>query len=259
MMLGSPSWALLGPIFAALPLSSAQGYPQCIENDVVLRHGGAYAIFVDLSTYATVGCWQNDCKHSDKFNAEDQGICARACASIKECTHWTFGEQEGAMKCFLRKSDSAREQAEGWLSGAKVCSPPELPEGFLALVAANLPDLQACDKGRSSACPDMTKAIRTWRFAISNLKLAAEGVMDANTMQYVNQVAADTEAFASQMNEEMFPLVMGNNREVFNALQGWLLSQPQANVDPNDASLPNPLRGRLCGITSCYDTSSSSF
>lgn len=252
-MLGSSLWALLGSIAVTLPRPAAQGYPHCIENDVVLRHGGANAIFVDLSTFATVGCWQNDCKHSDKFNAEDQGICARACMAIHECTHWTFGEQEGAMKCFLRKSDGAREQAEGWISGAKVCSPPELPEAFLALATATLPELQACDNGRNDACPDMAKAIRTWRFAIANLKIATDGVLDANTMQYVNQVAADTDAFASQINEETFPVVVANNREVFNALLGWLDSQPKASIDPNDASLPNPLRGRLCGITSCYD------
>merc|ERR1719183_3362541 len=118
--------AVLRSALASIPLSMAQVYPECVESNVILRHAGAHAIFVDLSTHGTVGCWQNDCKHSDKFNAEDRGICARACSAINECTHWTYGEQEGATKCFLRKSDGGREQAEGWLAGAKDCAPEDL-------------------------------------------------------------------------------------------------------------------------------------
>lgn len=247
--------ALLSCLCAALCLipATAQVYPDCVEANVVLRHSGAHAIFVDVSAYGTVGCWQNDCKNSDKFNAQDKGTCARGCAGIPECTHWTFGEQEGATKCFLRKSDGGREQAEGWLAAPKACAPLLLPDAFVALTAAEIPELQACDGGKSDACPDMAKAVRTWRFAIEHLKKATEGALDANTFQYVNQIESDTTAFAAQMSEDNFPVVIGNNRQVFMALRGWLDAQPKADVDPNDKSLPNPLRGKLCGISSCFD------
>jgi hypothetical protein len=99
----------------------------------------------------------------------------------------------------------------------------------------------------------MARAMNTWKFAIANLKDAAGGQLDENTQQYITQVQGDSDAFLAQMSEENFPVIVGNNRQVFNALAGWLASTPRAQIDPNDASLPNPLRGKLCGPNSCYD------
>jgi len=239
-----------GPAGGAAP--APQGpYPACVDANVVLRHAGANAIFVDVSTDGSAGCWQNDCKNTDKFNAVDMGVCARSCARVDECTHWSYGEQEGQKKCFLRKADAGREQAEGWFSARKACAPPHVPDGFVARTAGRV--LQVCDAGKSDTCPDMLAAMTTWKFAIRHLQKATEGKLDANTMNYVNQIATDTNSFASQMSEENFPVVAGNNRQVFNALDGWLAAQPSIPLDPSDASLPSPLRGRLCGPNSCYE------
>lgn len=233
-------------------LDSTAPYPACAQKDVVLRHAGAHAIFVDISEAGSAGCWQNDCKHSDKFDAADMGICARTCAKIPECTHWSFGEQGGANKCFLRKSDGGRENAEGFYAATKQCKPPELSDALAAIKASEL--LHACDGGKSDACPDMARAINTWRFAISHMQKARGGTIDANSKQYLDQISSDTEAFAAQMSEENFHLICDNNRQVFNALIGVLHSQPKGVVDPNDKSLPNPLRGQFCGPSTCYDT-----
>lgn len=46
------------------------------------------------------------------------------------------------------------------------------------------------EAGLSDACPDMAKAVNTWRFAITTLKKAAEPKLDAGTMQYVTQIEA---------------------------------------------------------------------
>lgn len=232
-------------------VESTEPYPACVQKEVVLRHAGAHAIFVDLSTTGSAGCWQNDCKNTDKFDAADMGVCARTCAKLPECTHWSFGEQGGATKCFFRKSDAGRENAEGFSSASKTCSPPELPDAFMAMKAAEL--LLPCDAGKSDACPDMARAVTTWKFAIKHLKQATDGALDANTQQYIQQVQTDTDAFAAQMSEENFPVIAGNNRQVFNALTGWMSSQPSAVVDPNDMSVPNPMRGTLCGPSTCYD------
>jgi len=241
-------WSLL-----ALSGAAAQDYPACVESNVVLRHAGAHAIFVDLSAHATAGCWQNDCKNTDKWTAEDKGICARVCSQVDECQFWSFGEQEGAMKCFLRKGDGGRENLDGWSAGRKACTPPSPQPAQLAHMAANVPDLLVCDQGKSDQCPDMMRAITTWKFAIAQLKKATEGQLDANTMQYVTQIATDTAAFSSQPTEENFPVVVGNNRQIFMALRGWLEGQPQIEFDRNDPSLPNPARGMLCGANSCYE------
>jgi len=217
---------------------------------VVLRHAGAHAIFADVSVFGAAGCWQNDCKNSDKFIADSPVLCARTCSELGDCTHWTFGEQDGAQKCFFRKSDGGREVLEGWSSGTKACAPPSLPEAFQALKAADL--LKRCDAGLSDACPDMAKAVNTWQFAIRNLKKAAGSKLDAGTLQFVNQIEADTTAFAAQMSDQNFPLIMANNRQVFQALQSWMESQPKVEIDINDSSLPLPLRGSFCGPVACY-------
>jgi hypothetical protein len=121
----------------------------------------------------------------------------------------------------------------------------------MALTAGEL--LKVCDAGKSDACPDMARAVTTWKFAIKHLKKATEGSLDANTQQYVAQIGTDTDAFAAQMSEENFPVIAGNNRQVFNALGPWMASQPKAVVDPTDMSVPNPMRGLLCGPSTCYD------
>lgn len=240
-------------VMSLLSCGSAQEYPNCIEPNTVLRHAGAHAIFTDLTIHASAGCWQNDCKNTDKWNAADKGICARVCAQVDDCQFWSFGEQEGITKCFLRKSDGGREAQDGWAAGKKSCAPPVPPHAQAALAAVSFPEMMACDAGKSDACPDMPKAINTWKFAIAQLKKATEGQLDANTMQYVTQIATDTDAFAGQPTEENFPVVVGNNRQVFQALTGWMDSQPKVQIDQNDPSLPNPLRGKLCGANSCYE------
>jgi len=235
----------------APPVTPSAPYPGCVEQSSVYRHAGAHAIFVDLSSYGAAGCWQNDCKNTDKFNADDMGICARTCSQIEECTHWSYGEQEDAKKCFFRKSDGGREQADGWTSAPKGCAPPPIPDSYLAWSAAEL--LKVCDAGKSDACPDMARAVTTWRFAIRHLKRATEGKVDPNTINFINQVSDDTDAFAAQMSEDNFPVVVGNNRQVFMALGSWLASQPQPSVDTRDASLPNPVRSQFCGPASCHE------
>lgn len=231
---------------------STEAYPGCIQKNIVLRHAGAHAIFVDLSMYGSAGCWQNDCKNSDKFDATDMGMCARVCAKIPECTHWTFGDQGDTKKCFFRKSDGGREMAEGWSAAPKGCAPPELPDAMVAHKTSEL--LTVCDAGKSAACPDMARAMTTWKFAIKHLMQATDGKIDANTQQYISQISTDTDAFTAQMSEENFPVIVGNNRQVFLALGSWLATQAGGvPIDPNDASLPNPLRGELCGPSTCFE------
>lgn len=152
---------------------------------------------------------------------------------------------------FFRKSDAGRENSEGFIAAAKSCAPPAIAESSIANAASNV--LRVCDAGKNDACPDMARAITTWKYAIKSLKNAADGKVDASTLQYVNQVASDTEAFASQMSEENFPVIVGNNRQVFNVLDSWLQQQPSSGVDTNDKSLPNVMMGKLCGPNSCYE------
>merc|ERR1711879_438956 len=101
----------------------------------------------------------------------------------------------------------------------------------------------------------MARAVSTWKFAITNLRKAVDGQVDFNdrSLQYLEQIASDTEAFASQMSEENFPVIAGNNRQVFNMMAAWMQEQSGIAVNPSDTSLPNPVLGKLCGPNSCYE------
>ncbi|CAJ1327652.1 unnamed protein product [Effrenium voratum] len=185
-------------------------------------------------------------RSTDKFHCQDQAVCARACREVQECTHWSFGEGS----CFLRKSDGGMEHAAGFSSGNKACAPPPLSSAWLAQRAADLPQLRACE---SSATCDLARAMTTWRFAIATVRRATEGKLDAATQAIVNQISQDTDAFLQQLHEDNFAPVVINNRLVFDALQGFLASQPSpSEQDLEMPGLPAPVLGNLCGPSSCY-------
>ncbi|CAK9046508.1 unnamed protein product [Durusdinium trenchii] len=218
-------------------VSASATYPECIEEGIVYRHAGAHGIFVDLNFFGSTGCWQNDCRSTDKFHSDDVGICARACWQIQECTHWSFGEGS----CFLRKSEGGMESAGSFASGPKACAPPPLPDAWLARQVAKLPALD-CENG---TC-DMVCTATTWRFAISALQRVA---ID-NIRALVHQIATDTDTFIRQRHEEIFLDVVKNNRLVFEAVDGWLALQPEPTQ--LKYALPLPILGELCGPSSCY-------
>ena len=173
-------------------------YPECLQQGVVYRHAGAHGIFVDVSLFGSKGCWRNDCLKSDKFEASEASVCARACWQLPECLHWSFSVNEKeALKedvkedllqnvlqnveenvarnvvdanakglCFLRKSRGGLEPSEAFVSGSKACAPPALPDAWLARTAAKV--AKSCD-----GC-DVLRAMTTWRFAIEALKRTLE-------------------------------------------------------------------------------------
>lgn len=233
---------------------------ECIESDTALRHAGEHALFADVSVYGHTGCFQNNCRMSDKFDAQDRAVCARLCAELEECTHWTFGEQDGAAKCFLRKSDGGRAKAKHWSAGSKDCAPTRLPDASVALSIAESEGVKACDKGKTEKCPDVLAAVTTWRLAIKHLLRAATGRVDGATMEHITAIGTDTEALEKRVSGEFrpsdadFPRVVYNNRLIFDNLRDWMLQHPRVELSTEDASLPNPLRfGTLCGKISCYE------
>jgi len=243
------------------PAVAAAPWPACVETDVVLRHRGAHAIFVDASVFGHDGCFLGNCAFTDKFVAVDSGICARACAEFDECTDWSFGLQGGSRKCFLRKSDEARETARGWRSGSKACAPPALSPGFAALAIAESAGVKACDGARDvEKCPDSLAAARTWILAIKHLIRAASGRVDPETMQHIDRIGTDSQNLVNSITgyyrpgDADFGRVVYNNRLIFNSLRDWLVMHPKAELREDDLSLPNPLRtGALCGNRSCYE------
>merc|ERR1712216_373170 len=109
--------------------AAASAWPDCQEKDVVIRVAGQ-PCNEDLTPYLrkdTKGCLAEDCSNTDKFAAASATACARMCRELDLCKWWSFGEQDGAQKCFLRVGDKGREASAGWPSGAKACAPEADP------------------------------------------------------------------------------------------------------------------------------------
>eukprot|EP00434_Breviolum_minutum_P040794 symbB.v1.2.036269.t1/scaffold5081.1/size31135/3 len=214
-------------------LAANNTYPDCVERGLVYRHAGAHGIFLDLSFFGSTGCWQNDCRNTDKFHSEDQSVCARACWQMEDCTHWSFGDGS----CFLRKSAAGLESSKNFVSAEKGCAPSPLPDAWLARQVSKLPAL-ACE----DTC-DMVRVANTWRFAIAALRRV--GMMDQQVKIVVQQIAEDTQGFLRNRHEETFLQVVSNNRMVFDTVDSWLAVQPA----PKQLiwALPQPINGDLCG------------
>jgi hypothetical protein len=96
--------------------------------------------------------------------------------------------------------------------------------------------------------------VHTWKFAVDRLQEAARDQLDDTAMQWVNLITEDTNALSMQeITDEGYEIVSSNNRQVFSMLQGWLESRGTVQFSPDDTSLPNPLRGELCGTSSCFE------
>jgi len=108
--------------------ASASSWPQCIEQNTVIRNAGK-ALFTNVAGFgAASGCFQDDCKNTDKFAVSKLESCINVCHTLPECSWWVFGTEEGMTKCWLRVADDGRENGDGWSSGAKTCAPPDTAE-----------------------------------------------------------------------------------------------------------------------------------
>jgi len=108
---------------------AAAAWPGCIEEDVILRGQGKYALFTDLGLIGKhAGCFNGHCETSDKFRAESAAECAFACAAVGECNFWSFGSESGESKCWLRIGDGGREDLAQAVSGSRACVPPTWPD-----------------------------------------------------------------------------------------------------------------------------------
>jgi hypothetical protein len=98
-----------------------------VDSSTILRGQGKYAIFVDVTQHGkNTGCFQNNCKNTDKFDCADQAECASICYQVPECKFWAFGDEQGTKKCWLRNGDGGREPLDSAVAGADQCAPPEV-------------------------------------------------------------------------------------------------------------------------------------
>mmetsp|Transcript_11229 Transcript_11229/g.20499 ORF Transcript_11229/g.20499 Transcript_11229/m.20499 type:complete len:611 (-) Transcript_11229:71-1903(-) len=106
-------------------LDDFRSWPWCIHNNWVI-HGNDYsqALLRDLSGHgAASGCRNNNCSATDKFDSEEKEKCAEVCQAVLGCAWWSFGEEDGKNRCWLRSAENHRERRYGFSSGPKDCHP----------------------------------------------------------------------------------------------------------------------------------------
>jgi hypothetical protein len=104
-------------------------WPGCQEPNTILRgsKNGNWALHSDVTVHGkTSGCFENNCKATDKFDCATIEECATTCYQVPECTHYSFGNEAGVKKCWLRKGDGGKEpDSEGRTSASRHCAPED--------------------------------------------------------------------------------------------------------------------------------------
>jgi hypothetical protein len=99
-------------------------WPACVQQNTIYRGKGQYSLFTDVAVHGkTAGCFENNCKNTDKFDAASEEDCATVCYQVPECTHWSFGSENQVKKCWLRTSDGGREPLDTAMSASRHCAP----------------------------------------------------------------------------------------------------------------------------------------
>jgi len=242
----------------AVSLPSDIAWPDCMvfgSAPVGLGLRVASEEFGAVFGEALADCNSESCNGNGGFNPLRVEDCAWACAAHPHCNVWSFGDERHTGRCLLMSDDSA-----GFMTAAeavvarKACQPPPtvVSSAQAALSVLELPVLDACDAGITSCRVNLHDAMRTWSFGIEKLRGAlADTPTTDNVAPILTQISEDASAFMhmqpeDQQFESVYGIAAANNRQVFNALRGFLSSTPKVDVSPWDPSLPLPVRGMLC-------------
>lgn len=128
------------------------------------------------------------------------------------------------------------------LAGRAAAVSVEVPFARAALFASELPQIRGCDAGLGPSCSNPYAAMAVWRYAVNNLRRAVdllpegERQMHKSTVAWVAQISAEVEAFYQQPTEEALAVAIGNTRQVFQMLSGWMGTSP-----PNILDFPEPV------------------
>ncbi|KAF4686137.1 hypothetical protein FOZ60_005630 [Perkinsus olseni] len=98
-------------------------WPDCIEQETIIRNAGK-AVWFDATVFgsdAIDGCYASDCSFTDKFIVNEPSECGSTCAKLPDCEFWTYGQEDGLTKCWLRTADDGREHNTTFISGNRAC------------------------------------------------------------------------------------------------------------------------------------------
>ncbi|OLQ14390.1 hypothetical protein AK812_SmicGene1484 [Symbiodinium microadriaticum] len=218
----------------------------------VYRHAGAHGIFVDLSTYGSAGCWDDNCRPvMDKYLASLNwafamlGVGLSSLGGIKTTntlevvfsaawntvlvafrslmTYATLissittvaGLHFGQDFGVCARACQQTQECTHWSFGALAGSTTcflRKSDGGLEAESSFISGTKAC---APSALSDASVA---WKSATLSALRACDAGRSEDCPDL--RIAADTDAFSEQFSEENFPLVAHNNRLLFSALEG---------------------------------------
>lgn len=100
-------------------------WPNCIKRNVIVNgYDFGEALMLDLTAFgAKEGCWKENCSSTDKFNCDSIDHCATVCSQVEACHWWTWGLEDFAAKCWLRRERHGRGKRYGFSSGQRNCTP----------------------------------------------------------------------------------------------------------------------------------------
>jgi hypothetical protein len=132
---------------------SSRSWPSCVARNVII-HGFSIgeALILDLRPHgATKGCWNGDCSKTDKFNSESMEQCALVCSAVKDCHWWSWGNEDGDAKCWIRTKRTQRGKRYGFSSGSRDCVPPANATSSGAPLSGNGSQSEAAAEGGTTA------------------------------------------------------------------------------------------------------------
>lgn len=97
----------------------------CVKRNTLI-HGvdAGEALMEDLTKFgAKEGCWEGDCTETDKFDCKNMSHCAFVCNQVTACKWWTWGDEHGKYRCWLRTGKHSREKRWSYSSGKHDCYP----------------------------------------------------------------------------------------------------------------------------------------
>jgi hypothetical protein len=123
-----------------------------IASDFGRAKGEAPTVTVKFDVRSSIDCTNGDCKHSDKFPAISETVCAEACNQFSACASWSFKAEEEDTMCWLRRDIGTLRVEAGSVAGTRTCRPHRSWSPSMILAVVVVISLIMC---RSASCTQL--------------------------------------------------------------------------------------------------------
>ena len=93
-------------------------WPGCLQKGIYIDTTGYVALWVDLTSFNSTGCRNDNCAMTDQFTSTSVEECAAMCTKIYGCMFWSFGDDT----CWLRRGKVESFERVNYISGTVQCA-----------------------------------------------------------------------------------------------------------------------------------------